>query len=144
MHQKLVEDDKQAVSDRGGRSIGTPSRCQAAVLSFEVAVLGAASGAGSLGQRATQPAVAFGGGRAFSDAGRLLIAGQIPAHDAKCPAVGKRLISVPISATTFSIVRWLTPGIASRRSKVALSRKGSMALSICWFRSSSCPSRYCR
>jgi hypothetical protein len=42
-----------------------------------------------------------------------LLPGHIPAHDARWPAVGKRVMSTPISATSTSTVHGPTPGIGS-------------------------------
>src|SRR5262249_36399907 len=55
--------------------------------------------------------------------------GQSPAHERKCPAVAKWLMSTPISATITDAAVALTPGIVIRRSTAA--RKGSIAASIC-------------
>src|SRR5436190_2002612 len=41
----------------------------------------------------------------------LLLPGHIPAHEARCPAVGKTVMSAPISAIRHSAVRCDTPGM---------------------------------
>ncbi len=57
-----------------------------------------------------------------------LLPGQVPAQDAKCPAVGNRLKSAPVSAMITSATRTLIPGIETIRPRAP--RKGSITTSI--------------
>ena len=57
-----------------------------------------------------------------------LLPGVVPAHEARCLAVGKRLMSTPVSATTTSAVLAPIPGIEQIRSWKP--RKGSIKISI--------------
>lgn len=57
-----------------------------------------------------------------------LFPGVVPAQEARCLAVGNRLMSAPVSATITSAVRVLMPGIVEISSRKA--RKGSMTSSI--------------
>ena len=53
---------------------------------------------------------------------RAWLPGHRPAHEARCPALGNRRLSVPISATITSAVRWPTPGtVCNRRLCASLS-----------------------
>ena len=47
----------------------------------------------------------------------MLLPGHIPAHDARCAAVGKRVMSTPISAMMHSAARLPTPVMVSSRSR---------------------------
>jgi len=42
-----------------------------------------------------------------------LLRGQVPAQDARCPAVGNRDMSAPVSATITSAVRGPIPGMVA-------------------------------
>ena len=48
-----------------------------------------------------------------------LLPGQVPAQEARWPAVGNRLMSAPVSATITSAVRVSMPGIVQIRSRNA-------------------------
>src|SRR3954468_22418068 len=63
-----------------------------------------------------------------------LLPGQVPAHDARCSAVGKRVMSAPVSAMITSATPMLIPGMVTSRSRTV--RKGSSATSIRPVRSS--------
>jgi hypothetical protein len=56
------------------------------------------------------------------------IRGHRPAQEIKCPIVGKRDMSIPISATMTCAATRLTPGMVTRRA--AATRKGSSAAPI--------------
>lgn len=43
--------------------------------------------------------------------------GAVPAHDARCAVVGKRVMSVPVSAMTMSARAVLIPGTVTIRSR---------------------------
>src|SRR5215216_664239 len=47
--------------------------------------------------------------------------GPMPAQEARCWALGKRLMSVPSAASRISAARWPTPGIVSRRTMASWS-----------------------
>ena len=80
-------------------------------------------------ERATAQAASVSACRSQRDPGRVrperrlppeaLLPGQIPAHDARWPAVGKRVMSRPHSATSASAVRRATPGIVSISSMIS-------------------------
>ena len=50
-------------------------------------------------------------------AGRLVLTGDIPAHDARCAAVGNFVMSTPISPMIASAIRLSIPGALARRSR---------------------------
>src|SRR5712692_17896 len=54
--------------------------------------------------------------------------GHIPAHEARCAALGKRLMSRPISAASTSVVRRPTPGMVSSRSRAASCSRNRSAI----------------
>src|SRR4051794_18685405 len=63
-----------------------------------------------------------------------LLPGQVPAHDARCSGVGKRVMSAPVSAMITSATPVLIPGMVTSRSRTV--RKGSIAALIRPVRSS--------
>jgi len=100
-------------------------------LRLEIAAVFAGGRPGALDQGGLEP----GGAPRFREGRRLRMRldrrlpalssflGQRPAQEIRCPTVGKRLISPPISARMTWALKSLTPGmVASRRTAV---RKGS-------------------
>ena len=115
--------------DRGGE--GAAPGAQAMELRLEVAAVFAGGRPGALDQGGLEP----GGAPRFREGRRLRMRldrrlpalssflGQRPAQETRCPTVGKRLMSPPISARMTWALKSLTPGmVASRRTAV---RKGS-------------------
>ena len=74
---------------------------QALELRLEIAALLACGGPGALDQGGLQPGCSFAHPSFF---------GHSPAQEIRCPCVGKRLMSVPISARTTQAARSLIPG----------------------------------
>lgn len=95
-------------SDGTDGLFGSSPVAQALELGLQIAALLVAGGPGALHERGLQPRRALAQPRlpALSS-----LRGHRPAHEIRCPAVGKRLISVPISETMTCAVRSLTPGM---------------------------------
>src|SRR5512132_1190826 len=101
--------------------------------------LGAATGAqaAELGLQIA-PRLADGGPSALHQRRRVerrlpalsSLRGHRPAHERRCPAVGKRLMSMPISETMIRLASAPTPGIAVRF--CAAARKGARLASTSW------------
>jgi len=106
---------KHRGSDRKDRFLHTAARLQTQELGLQVATLDADRGPGGPSRVRLERRLP-----ALSSS----FLGHIVAQDSKCPAVGKRAMSTPISATKTCAVSSLTPGIVvSRR---ALSWIGAM------------------
>ena len=69
--------------------------------------------------------------------------GLIPAQELRWFSLGKRLMSEPISATMFSIVKRFIPGIASSRITCSVVKKGRRQPSILSLNASIWPSKNC-
>ena len=114
--------------------LGAAAVAQALELGLQVAGLLVAGGPGALHERGLQPGDDWekGGAPLRRRVERRLPAlsslrGQRPAQEIRWPAVGKRLMSVPISETMTCAVRSLTPGMV--RNRRTASRKGSRSRS---------------
>ena len=80
------------------------ARGDAAVAGTQIGARVLGSGHGGRAERALQ----VGCRRVRVDLTRpadSLLPGQVPAHEAKCPAVGKRVMSAPVSATTLATIK---------------------------------------
>src|ERR1035437_5208083 len=120
-----------------------PGRCQDGVFDGDQgleftdasgqAPVAGAEGGGVLGavgchrgdtEGAGEPVVAVSGVCGFVSFTGLVESGATPAQEARCPGVGKRLMSAPVSAMITSATPGPTPGMVSRRARG--SRKGAM------------------
>jgi transposase-like protein len=100
----------EAVGDGDGSLIGSAAPGDLPVLGSEAAALCPDRGACALDQGAPEPLVAGGGADPAALAGRLELPGHTPAQEARSPAVGKRVISAPVSATMTSTLDRSRPG----------------------------------
>src|SRR6266511_2305056 len=101
------------MADGDRRAFLAPPGPQPAVLGREIRVLGPARRLRGFDEPRAQVGAALAGLAAAPLAGTLVIPGAIPAQAARCAAVGKRLLSGPISARMISAPRRATPGIVS-------------------------------
>ena len=111
----VVGHDQHRVGDRENRALLAAPRRQPPVLRTEIGAFGARGGVAGLHQGGPQEAIALAGLARRAFAGAFMVAGATPAQEARWSALGKRVISVPISATIISAVRRATPGIVSSR-----------------------------
>jgi hypothetical protein len=100
-------DHQDGVGHRDDRFLVPTSALDPSVVGGQVGPF-ATGGVGRLAQRGSSPSGALAGLARADLAGRLACARAQPAQLASCPAVGKRVMSVPISATMTS------PGWAAR------------------------------
>ena len=121
----VIDGGEDRSSNSADRLLRPAPAAQAMELRAVVAVLGAFGGPGTLHEHGLEPRSAFAQARRFAFAGTLVLGrlGAAQAQAMRCPAVGKRLMSRPISARMAVADRTLTPGIAHRRA--ISSRKGS-------------------
>jgi hypothetical protein len=123
---------EDVVGDGDGGLLVATAVGDLAVALGEVALVGAGGGAGALGQRLAQPFGALAGLGGLALAGRLALAGTEPGPRGEVlgarSALGKRLMSVPISATMTSAARRSTPGIV--RSSSTAGAKGAISSSM--------------
>ena len=92
---------------------------QPLVLGGEVDVVGAGRGQRRFGERGVEPLGAVAGRAEAASAGGAVVAGALSGPAGEMLAGGKRLMSVPISASTTSAVRRCTPGIVQSSSTAA-------------------------
>src|SRR5688572_1199753 len=116
------------------------------VLGFEIAVLGAHRRVGHFGQHRVDVEVGRGVLPLFRLPALSRLPGHWPAQEAKCLAVGNRLMSVPVSANSALAPRSPTPATASSFSTAAQNEEGaaaptrSLTFSIFFSRKSYCSS----
>ena len=131
------------MAGRADRLRFAAAAAQLRVVGGEVGVLGADGGL--RGTRSAPRSATWGrGGCVPTGCGRQIGGGRgtIPAQDAKCPAVGNRLMSRPHSAISTWAVRCATPGIVHSSSTVwAKGREHRVDLFVEGVRS---PGRACR
>jgi len=116
--------------DRADGFLGAATGAQAVELGLQIAPRLADGGPSALHQSRLQPgsALAQAGRAPFS--GALIIAGAQTGPREEGPAVGKRLMSMPISETMIRLASAPTPGIAVRF--CAAARKGARLASTSW------------
>jgi hypothetical protein len=111
--EERMDDLQLRVRDRDDGSLVPTAAADTPVLRLQVAVL-AGRAERRLDQRSPQPRTAFRCSAVLPFPALSLLPGHRPAHDAKWRLVGKRVMSVPISAITTSAVRRWIPGMVSR------------------------------
>jgi len=94
----VPDGDQEAVSDGDQRAFLAAACGQTTISGLQVRVLGASCRGCRFTEGAAQPRVAVAGGATVVFAGRFVVARTMPAQEARCLAVGKRAMLVPISA----------------------------------------------
>ena len=105
--------DEHRVLDGAERAAVPEAGLEALVLGLEVAAFGAGGGQRGLLQRDAEELAAVASASGVAFAGGLVVAWAASGPGGEVPAVGKTLMSVPISATIVSAVRWATPVIVA-------------------------------
>jgi hypothetical protein len=108
--EHVVQADQQGMRDGHESALGSSSALQTTELCRQVGVFGSTRSPSGLYQGTPQPATTLAT-RTPLRLVRSLLPGQIPAQDDRCAAVGKRDMSLPISAKTFWALRWAKPGL---------------------------------
>ena len=96
--EQMPDDDQDRVSNGHRGTPRSPPSPYTGVLRAKVGVFGASSGMSGFDEGDAEPFGAVTGPPRAVLAGRLVVAWDMPAQLARCPAVGKRDMSVPISA----------------------------------------------
>jgi hypothetical protein len=110
----VVGDDQDRVGDGDGRLGPATTGGQTSVLRRQVGALGTRRGVRRLDQAARSQGLPLRVLPLWRLPALSLLPGQRPAQEATCLALGKRVRSEPISATSASATERPTPGIASR------------------------------
>src|SRR5438552_124057 len=102
----MPADHEDGVADGHGRSLLADPAGEPPELSRQVVSLVRAAAQGAPGQDVRQPGIALVVLPEYRLAPVTLLPGAIPAHEARCPAVGNRLMSTPIWAMMHSAARF--------------------------------------
>ena len=132
---------EDGVADGDAGATVAAAGLEASVLGGEVGVVAVGGGERGFQEGGAEPLGAFAGVCGAAFASRFVVAGAEAGPADEMPAVGKTVMSVPISAMITSAVRCLTPGIVqSSRAAVAkgasCSSTASESRSICSSRKS--------
>src|SRR6201987_1326110 len=124
----ILEHVPSGIEHRGGDCqngfFGAAASFEAQELGLQVATLDADGGPGGRDQGGFEPRCPFAGASRAAFAGALVISGT-HRRPGQHPAMGKRAMSTPISATKTCAVSSLTPGIVvSRRGAPPIGAKG--------------------
>jgi hypothetical protein len=127
--EEVVDDDKDRVAESDSCLLLAAAGGEPTVLRSEVGAPASAERVGGFNQSRTQLDVAFASPATLALAGALQVARAHPAHVARCAALGKRRMSVPISATRISAMRCPMPGMVSKRSSASAKGRIRSAIS---------------
>ena len=129
--QDVVDHDQQAVRHGDNRLLAPPTPSDAPELRMEVAGLGADAGPGDLPRIALSQTLPRLTGPFSRLPALCLLLGHTPAHEARCPALGQRPISVPISARMAAAAIALIPGIVCSNATASANGAKQRSISAC-------------
>jgi hypothetical protein len=115
--QDVVEGGQEAMCYRDGSLVSAAASGDTMELRIEVGHLRRDTGPSDLAHNRPKPDTAVVHGAFIRFPALSLLLGQSPAQDSRCPALGKRLISVPISARIAAAAMRLTPGTVCSNAK---------------------------